>query len=397
MKTSDPLTRRFALRLGPPPRQRRRRFELGKALPALAVFASVRLTGVILATLWSLHLGRHPRTVLGLAWDGHWYWHLSQYGYGLIVHSKGSHGVHNDLAFFPLFPGLIRAGATVLPIGPINVALLIAWSAALVAAWGVYAVGELLHTRRVGIILVALWALLPHAILLTMAYAEPLMTAFSAWSLYAMLTRRWLTAGTLAILAGLCRPNGLAVAVAVVTGAVAHLWQLRRAGEPTAARAWATAAVAPLGWLGYIGWVGLRTHDPVGYFHVQSLWGSRFDFGHYTAHMFKHVIVGHDTLVVYVTAAIVLGSLLLFVFCVLNRMPLPLLTYCAVLMVIALGGTHFFTSKPRFLLPAFPLLLPLAVHLARSRLRTVVVLLTALAGVSLFYGTYLLTVSHRAL
>ncbi|MEU9451122.1 hypothetical protein [Streptomyces sp. NPDC048277] len=396
-KTSNAPTRRFVPRLDPPPQQRRWRSELGKALPALALFASVRLTGVIMAALWSLHLGRHPRTVLGLEWDGHWYWHISQYGYGLTVHPVRGHSVYNDLAFFPLFPGLIRAVGTVLPIGPINVALFITWSAALVAAWGVYAVGEVLHGRRVGIILVALWALLPHAIILTMAYTEPLMTAFAAWSLYAVLTRRWLTAGTLAVLAGLCRPNGLAVAAAVVTGAVAHLWQLRRAGVPTAPRAWAAAAVAPLGWLGYIGWVGLRTHDPVGYFHVQSLWGSRFDFGRYTAHTFKHLIVGHDTLVVYVTAAIVLGSMLLFLFCVLNGMPLPLLAYCAVLIVMAVGGTHFFTSKPRFLLPAFPLLLPLALHLARSRLRTIAVLLTTLACVSLFYGTYLLTVSHRTL
>ncbi|MEU6325187.1 hypothetical protein [Streptomyces sp. NPDC047009] len=165
----------------------------------------------------------------------------------------------------------------------------------------------------------------------------------------------------------------------------------------TAPRAWAAAAAAPLGWLGYIGYVGLRTHNPVGYFHVQSLWGSRFDFGRYTAHTFKHLIVGHDTLVVYVTVAIVLGSMLLFLFCVLNGMPSPLLAYCAVLIVMAVGGTHFFTSKPRFLLLAFPLLLPLALHLGRSRLRTIVVLLIALAGVSLFYGTYLLTVSHRAL
>ncbi|MGW0970244.1 hypothetical protein [Streptomyces sp. NPDC002516] len=373
------------------------RFEFGKALPALMLFVSVRLAGAVMAALWSLHLGRHPRTVLGLAWDGHWYRHVSQYGYGLIIHPRGGHWVYSDLAFFPLFPGLIRAVNTVLPIGPVNAALLIAWGAALMAAWGVYAVGELLHGRRAGIILVALWALLPHAIILTMAYTEPLMTAFAAWSLYAVLTHRWLTAGTLSVLAGLCRPNGLAVAAAIVTGAVAHLWQLHRSGAPTAPRAWAAAVAAPLGWLGYIGWVGLRTHNPVGYFHIQSLWGSHFDFGHHTAHMFKHLIVGHDTLVVYVTAAIVLGSLLLFVFCVLNRMPLPLLAYCAVLIVMAVGGAHFFTSKPRFLLPAFPLLLPLALHLARSRLRTLVVLLTALAGVSLFYGTYLLTVSRRAL
>ncbi len=111
------------------------------------------------------------------------------------------------------------------------------------------------------------------------------------------------------------------------------------------------------GWLGCIGWVGLRTHNPAGYFHMQSLWGSRFDFGHHTGPRVRHLIVGHDTLVVYATATISLGSLL----------------------------------------PAFPLLLPLAPHLARSRLRGIVDLLTALVGVSLFYGAHLLTVSHRAL
>ncbi|MFF8929496.1 hypothetical protein ACF1AO_19725 [Streptomyces longwoodensis] len=397
MQTSHAVKRRLPTRPEVPSRRRRWRLALERALPALVLFLCVRLAGVIMATLWSLHLGRHPRTVLGLAWDGHWYWHISRYGYGLILPTEGGHGARSDLAFFPLFPGLVRAVNTMLPIGPVNVALLIAWSAALMAAWGVYAVGELLHGRRVGMILVALWSLLPHAIVLTMAYAESLMTAFAAWSIYAVLTQRWLTAGTLSALAGLCRPNGLAVAAAVVAGAVVHLWRLRHAGAPTAPRAWAAAAVAPLGWLGYVGWVGLRTHDPVGYFHVQSQWGSRFDFGGYTAHMFKHLILGRDTLVVHMAAAIVLGSLLLFVFCLLTRMPLPPLTYCAVLIVMAVGGTHFFSSKPRLLLPAFPLLLPLALHLARSRLRTLVVLLTALAGVSFFYGTYLLTVSRRAL
>jgi hypothetical protein len=30
-----------------------------------------------MATLWSLHLGRHPRTVFGLEWDGRWYYLLT--------------------------------------------------------------------------------------------------------------------------------------------------------------------------------------------------------------------------------------------------------------------------------------------------------------------------------
>ncbi|MER6372434.1 hypothetical protein FNV65_45420 [Streptomyces sp. S1A1-8] len=374
------------------------RGELKRALPALWLFAGARLAGVLMVTAWSLHLGRHPRNVLGLEWDGGWYWHIARYGYGTVVAAKSGHGVvYNDLAFFPLFPGLIHGLNTVLPIGPVNAALVISWIAAAVAAWGVYAVGELLHGRRVGLALAALWALLPHAVVLTMAYTESLMTAFAAWALYAALTHRWLTAGTLAALAGLCRPNGFTVAAAVITAAAAHLWQRRREGRPTVPRAWVAMLLAPVGWLGYVAWVGLRTHDLTGYFRVQSLWGSRFDFGHYTAHMFKHLIVGHDTLVVYLSAGIVLGCVLLFVLGVLDRQPLPLLVYSGLLLVIALGDAHFFTSRPRLLLPAFPLLLPFALSLARAQRRTVVVLLIGLAGFSLFYGTYLLTVSHQAL
>jgi hypothetical protein len=76
-----------------------------RALPALTSFAAVRLTYVVMATSWSLCLGRHRRTVFGLEWDGRWYRHIAQDGYGLIVHGKGGHGVYNDLAFFPPLPG----------------------------------------------------------------------------------------------------------------------------------------------------------------------------------------------------------------------------------------------------------------------------------------------------
>jgi hypothetical protein len=380
-----------------PPRVWWWRAELRRAAPALALFAAVRLTGVVMVAIWSLHLHRHPRNVLGLEWDGGWYWHIVRYGYGTIVHSPGSGRVYNDLAFFPLYPGLVRTVITVLPIGPVNAALVVSWVAAALAAWGVYAIGELLHGRRVGIALVALWALLPHAVVLTMAYTESLMTAFAAWSLYAALTHRWLTAGTLAALAGLCRPNGIAAGAAVSAAAAAYLWQRHRAGQPTVPRAWGAVLLAPAGWVGYVAWVGFKTHSPAGYFQVQSGWGSKFDFGHYTLFMLKHLILGHDSLVVYLTAGIAMGAVLLFLLGVLDRQPVALIVYSSLLIAMALGGAHFFTSRPRLLLPAFPLLLPLAVALARARPRTVAVLLTGLAGFSLFYGTYLLTISRRVL
>ena len=89
-----------------------------------------------------------------------------------------------------------------------------------------------------------------------MAYSEALFTALAAWALHACLCRRWLLAGLLAALAGLTRPVGAAVVAAVLVTALVQVvrergTRVRRSG----------ALLAPLGLLGYVGWVGLRVGD----------------------------------------------------------------------------------------------------------------------------------------
>ncbi|MHA7961596.1 hypothetical protein ACX9I7_27975 [Streptomyces sp. L500] len=377
-----------------PGRTDRIRAALRRALPALGLYAAVRLTGMTAMAAWAWWIGKHPRTLLGHLWDGIWYAGIARHGYGLVVPSPTSKGVfYNDLAFFPLYPGLVRGVVTVLPVTVVTAGLLVAWAAAGAAAWGVYAVGERLHGRRVGTVLVLLWGLLPHAIVQTMAYTESLMTALAAWSLYALYTRRWLWAGSLALLAGLSRPNAIAVSAAI---AVAAVVALRR--DPDARRdwrIWVGTAMAPLGWAGYVVWAGFRSGGgPLGYFRVQRLWGSRFDFGRDAFLFTRHLFTGRDSMAYYVTLATLAVALVALVFLALDRPPAALLAYALVLAVIAVGGSSYYASKPRFLLPAFPLLLPAAVAMARARPRTVVVTTGALAGLSFLYGTYLLTVAR---
>ncbi|MDJ0340383.1 glycosyltransferase family 39 protein [Streptomyces sp. H10-C2] len=398
MHTAEPVsssTRTTEAPAAPPGGARGRgwRGSLRRAVPALILFAAARLAGAALLTVWGLHAGLHPRSLLGQSWDARWYERIAEWGYGTFIPSVSTQGwSFSDLAFFPLYPALIRALSALLPIGPVNSALLIAWFAAALAAWGIHAIGERLYGRRAGIALVLLWGLLPHSIVLTMAYTEPVLTACAAWALYALLTRRWLAAGLLASLAGLARPNGIAVAVAVCVTVVADAWRRRREGRPQDLTAWAGAVVAPLGWSGYVGWVGLQTGGPRGYFGVQSRWGSDFDFGRNALDYVRRLILGSSQLANYMVVLIAAAALLLLVLALLQRIPLPLAVYAVVLVVIALGGSHYFASKPRFLLPAFPLLIPAALALAKARPRTAAVAVAALAGLSFFYGTYLLTV-----
>ncbi|MGW6568249.1 glycosyltransferase family 39 protein [Streptomyces sp. NPDC054975] len=369
------------------------RASLHRAAPALGLFAAARLTGMLVLAAWAWHLGRSPRLLLATSWDSDWYSRIAARGYGHTIHwPEGV--VQSDLAFFPLYPGLIRAVTTVLPVEGGTAGLLLSWLSAGAAAWGIYLIGERLYGRRTAVVLVLLWGLLPHSIVLSMAYTEPLMTALAAWSLYALLTHRWLWAGALAALAGLSRPNAIAIAAAVLVAAAYELY--RRGGGP---RVWAGAALAPLGWLSYLLWVGARRGDLLGgYFAVQDGWTSRFDLGK-GALVFVRDMLRGPTQFGFATALLFTGAgvLLFALLALVERPPLPLLVYTAVLVVITVGGSGFFESKPRFLLPAFPLLFPLAQALTKARPRAAIVVIAALAGLSFSFGAYALTLARMAL
>ncbi|MGW4159863.1 glycosyltransferase family 39 protein [Streptomyces sp. NPDC004788] len=381
----------------------RLRASLRRAAPALGLFAAARLTGTLVFALWAWHIGRSPRALLAKSWDSDWYLRIAANGYGRTLHWPDGAPM-SDLAFFPLYPGLIRAVAGVLPIAYGTAGLLLSWLAAGAAAWGVFLVAERLCGRRVAVFTVLLWGLLPTSFVLTMAYTEPVMTAFAAWALYAVLTRRWLWAGSLAALAGLSRPNGVAVAAAVLAAATLELWR-RRGRASRGGRAgwevWAGAGVAPLGWVSYLLWVGARRGDLLGgYFAVQDGWTSRFDFGEGAARFVRDMLKGPTQFGYVMALAVTAVGALLFVLLLLDpdeRPPLPVLVYTGMLVLITVGGSGFFESKPRFLLPAFPLLLPSARALARARPRAAITVIAGLAGLSFAYAPYALTLARMAL
>ncbi|MFB6812036.1 glycosyltransferase family 39 protein [Streptomyces sp. NPDC056387] len=356
------------------------------ALAALGAFAAVRAGGALVLATGAWWAGRSPVRVLGHSWDSVWYLGIAVHGYGRTQMWVSSGLVQSDRAFFPLYPLLVRlAGATAWA------GLLVAWTAAAVAAVGVYRVGELVLGPRAGVLLVALWAATPHAVVLTLAYTEPLLAALAAWALYAVLRHRWLWAAGLAVLAGLTRPTGIAVGAAV-TAAALHALLVRRSRAPGV---WAAALLAPAGWAAYVAAVGIRTGSPAGYFTVQQRWGSRFDFGSYTTATVWRALTGAQLpLASFVTVAVLAAAGLLAVLLLLDRMPVPLLAYTAVLLLITYGGAGYFESKPRFLLPAFPLLLPVAAAMARARPRSAVVATAGLAGLSYGYGLYLLLIAR---
>ncbi|MGW4150477.1 glycosyltransferase family 39 protein [Streptomyces albogriseolus] len=403
---------------------------LRRAAPALLGYAAVRALGLVVLALWSEARGKSAYTLLTARWDSLWYTRVAELGYGYEVRLPNG-DLHSNLAFFPLLPWLERLVAAVSPLSHADGGFVVSLLASLAAAWGIFAVADRLYGRRAGVCAVLLWAVLPVGIVQSMAYSESLFTALAAWALYAVLTGRWVTAGLLAGLAGLTRPVGLAVVAAVWAAGVAAFLRERsgssfvgdgstapaggargdgRAGPPPGApragssdgappsphapgvrlRRMAGMLLAPLGAAGYVLWVGDRTGGgPLGYLDVQAGWRNGFDGGY----AFALFVAGRFASFPSALAgtALVLGVALvvwLYVLCVRQRQPLPLLVYAGTVTALALCASSYFGSKPRLLMPAFPLLLPLAVALARARTRLLAAGLGAVAAASAAYGAF---------
>ncbi|MFE6165291.1 glycosyltransferase family 39 protein [Streptomyces sp. NPDC056486] len=370
---------------------------LRHASPALLAYAAVRLFGALVFALWARRDHRDVWHLLAESWDCDWYLKIADTGY---THTLGTQIDANNLAFFPLHPLLIRAGSVLVPEPRGAVGLAIAVVCSFLAAWGIFAVGDRLYGRRVGVLLAALWGSLPVALVQWMGYTESLFTALTAWALYSVLTGRWIWAGTLAALAGLTRPTGVALAAAVSLTALLTLWRQgdrsrRGKDRRIAVRTLLGALLAPLGWLSYVAWVGFRLGRWDGYFAVQTLWRNEWDGGVGTLRTVRDLLaVERPQLFLMMVTATLLASAALFVLSVGDRQPLPLLLFTGLLLLIVLGSKGVYFPRARFLLPAFPLLLPLAAALARARVHVAVTVMVAAAVTSAAFGGHMLLGWH---
>ncbi|QKZ16227.1 glycosyltransferase family 39 protein [Streptomyces chartreusis] len=377
--------------------------------PVLAMYGTLKLIGFA-SFMCLLHSagkyrtknprfggGEHPWDVLA-SWDGWWYQQIAAHGYHPeLVPVRGATGLitleGNSAAFFPLYPALMRLTSEATGLGLYGAGLLVSIVASFAAALGIYAIADHLAGRRAGLAAAGLWAVWPGSGVEWAVYSDSLYVALAAWTCHAVINRRWLTAGLLACAAGLNRPTAVALFAAVAVAAVLTLYR-RQDGV---LRPMAALAVAPIGLLAYLGWVGHRMGDYTGYFKLQSgAWAHEWDYGRQTLDVLMSVPVGQrDYLFAWPFADLIGVGVVLLAFALLPllirlRPPAVLLVYTVLTLALILGSQQIFSNVSRYLLPAFPLFLPLAVALRRLSLTYQFMLLGVLALASGSYAGYAL-------
>jgi hypothetical protein len=369
---------------------------------AMLLFIATRI-GQLIVLAWMAAPGTKINDKL-LSWDGGWFLNVAQDGYP-HGYAYDAHGAvtGNGLAFFPLYPWLIRAGAR-LGLSYGGSALAITGLAGLVGSALIFRLGRALaadgrlgeraaeHARTVGYALVVLVFAQPMSVVFSMGYTESLFVALVAGALFAAYRRFWLLAGALGVLAGLTRPTGAALAVALAVAVI-----IRLANPATGRRERTLAIIAGLAALAsvpaYILWVGVRVGDLTAWFTIQtSGWGSTFDFGSSTWQFMTGALRSSDGFVPLSVVAIIIAATAALIRSLSGRGWLPLRVYGVIAFVLVVGESGFYHSKPRLLVPALVLFVPAAVAASRGRPRMAVVWLTLYALAGFWYGAYMLTV-----
>ena len=383
---------------------------LSLPVTGMLIFAGIRVLSVAVAAFLLGH-GKYQLLHWSLIrWmrssDGGHYWSIAAHGY---TYPAGQLAHASVFSWFPGYPAVIDSIAWLPGVTIVAAGLIVTAVAGLAAAWGLTALGmKLTGDPRISLLMVAIWAVAPSSTVLTMMYAEALFCALAIWALVALVSGRWLTAGLLTLAAGTVRSTALALILTICAAALLAVIQAVRARQPSVPwwrapwwqalwwRPLAAVLLAPLGLLGYLGYVALATHRIDGWFWVEKhVMHMDFDWGTSTLRVAKGTLLGAPSVDEVLVVGVLCAAVLLMLWSLTERIPVYLHVYTIVVVFLALTtSANWISSKPRFLLPAVLLALPVARLLAPLRTSVLVPLIGVLAVATTWFGLYLTVIAR---
>ncbi|HMI26244.1 MAG TPA: hypothetical protein VK594_17305 [Streptosporangiaceae bacterium] len=366
------------------------------------IYAGIRLVSVAMIAFMLGHGNYRRRHWSLLQWmgssDGGHYRDIAAHGY---AYPPGQLAHASVFSWFPGYPAAIDALAWLPWITAVTAGLIVTAAAGMAAAWGLTTLGlKLTGDPRVSLLLVAIWAVAPGSTVLSMTYAEALFCALAVWALLALASRRWLTAGLLTLAAGTVRSTAVALILTVFAAAAITVVRAVRARQPFTAwwRPLAGALLAPLGLLGFLGYVAVATHRLDGWFWVEKhTCHMVFDWGASTLRVAKGVLLDTPSVAQVLVVGALAAAVLLMFWSLTERIPVYLHLYTVAVVILAVTtSANWISSKPRFLLPAVLLALPLARLLAPLRTAVLVPLIGVLTVAATWTGLYLMVIAKWA-
>ena len=319
-------------------------------------------------------LSSTPYLGMIMHWDALWYRSIARIGYPQHLPELLDEAIaQNQWAFYPAFPFVTRAVMLLTATKFAVAASLVNLVAGVVAACAMARLLEIRIPRTATLAVVGVWAALPMAPSLQLAYSEALAMALLSLALLWLVREQWGRASVAAVLLGLTRPI-LPPLVVVYGVAVWRRWR-RRSRDPVAPaerrRALAGLALTVAGsvlWPVVAWWY---TGVPGAYFRTEAAW-------HHRSTTPFAGLQALDTDAAYgyalwsrVAITVAIGVVLALTVLAARspRLDPVLVTWCGSYLLYDLAVSKMQADELRMLLPLFPLV-AVACGVASTRLAT---------------------------
>ncbi len=268
------------------------------ATAAIAIGTRVTVLAVGLLSVWLVgysgdgqppyRFSPHELLNLPARWDAGWYVGIATDGY------RWSPSLYDqqNIVFFPAYPLLMRG--LMLIVGA-NTALAASWAGVLISVTSfalalalIYRIAADRFDKDVALAAVLFLASYPLALYYSVTYTEGLFLLANVAAFYAFERQRFVLAAAAGLLAGLTRPNGCLLSVALALVLVCREWTPTLASYrarltlPIGIKGLAAAAMPGVGMILHSVYVWTLTGDALAWMHHQRAWArsvSLFDPG----------------------------------------------------------------------------------------------------------------------
>lgn len=312
-------------------------------------------------------------------WDATSYVFISQHGYV----TEGPERFY--LAYFPLYPLLIAAGALIFRDHLLS-AFIISAIASIVLAVVFRKLVRLDYSERISQAAVLFMFIFPTAFFLHVPYTESLFLALVVIAFWAARTRKWILAGVIGMFAASTRINGMVLFPALFLEAY-HQYRAERQVNYR----WLSVMLIPLGFISYLTVNYVVSGSPITFLAYQrENWGKALTLpfsafkGAFEAYLYRNPseghMVGYEELLF---AAIGFVAIVLGWRSLRNSYRLWM-----VINWLLFVCTSFILSVPRYTLTMFPIFILMAAVARRSQPLNVLFIVWSLLYLGLFLSRY---------
>jgi hypothetical protein len=342
----------------------------------IAILVVAEIAAIVVGQRPGLHYAASTNAALAVwgRWDAEHYIKIATDGYS-----------GTEMAFFPLYPLLIRAiGA--LTGNHLVAGLLISNIASFFGLLFFYKLVEHQYDRAVAHRATFYISIFPTAVFFSAVYSESLFFALTVGSFYYIRERKWIAAGVLGYFAALTRVEGVLLAVpfliewltVVFTSGPSPAEALHNTFKwPVSSilRPLAGLVLVPLGLLSYMAYLWVLRGDPLYFSHVQAHWGRHLAYPwESVTHSLKIVTQSHVPQAIANSAIEVAFTALMVAILIAGfwRLRPSYSVYMALSIVVPMS-TSSLMSMPRFALVLFPMFVMLALWGARPSVNNAIV------------------------